>query len=168
MPGFHRNCRNNPDEILRLLHEQDRMDTVPTTTTSIDRAAILRRLGRLTRLMDSAVKLPGTRFRLGLDPLLGLIPGAGDAVSALVSLHMIHQARKLGVSRRILAAMAVNAAADALLGLVPVLGDLFDFAFKANTRNLKLLEKHLADGKGKESDVHLRSWAGSRQARIAV
>jgi len=126
-----------------MFHEKHRMTTVRLNSPH-DLHATLQRLRRLVRVMDGAVSLPGTRFRFGLDPVLGLIPGAGDAFSALISFYMIHQARRLGVGRQVLAAMVANVAADALLGSVPVLGDLFDFAFKANTRNLVLLEKHLA------------------------
>ena len=130
-----------------MFHEEHRMTTVRLNSPH-DRHATLQRVRRLVRVMDGAVSLPGTRFRVGLDPVLGLIPGAGDALSALISIYMIHQARRLGVGKQVLAAMVANVAADALLGSVPVLGDLFDFAFKANTRNLLLLEKHLAELKG--------------------
>lgn len=108
-------------------------------------ADVLKRLRRLTRLMDTTFALPGTRFRIGLDPLLGLIPGLGDGVSALISLYMIVLARRLGVGRGTLVAMLINVGADALLGSIPLLGDLFDFAFKANSRNLKLIQRHLGE-----------------------
>jgi len=134
-----------------------------TTThlnSELERAATLQRIRRIARLMDSAVALPGTRLRFGLDPLLGLVPGAGDVVSALISVYMIHQARRLGVGKQVLGAMVANAAADALLGAVPVLGDLFDFAFKANTRNLMLLEKHLSGNDGVRHAAPPRRFVG--------
>jgi len=145
-----------------MFHEEHRMTTVRSSST-VDRAATLQRLRRLARVMDSAVTLPGTRVRFGLDPLIGLVPVLGDAVSVLVSLYTIQQARKLGVGNRVLAAMAVNVASDALLGAVPVLGDLFDFAFKANTRNLMLLEKYLAKGERRLPTVPPRSFAEFNQ-----
>jgi GNAT superfamily N-acetyltransferase len=142
-----------------MFHEEHRMNTNRRSST-VDRAATLQRMRRLARLMDSAIALPGTRVRIGLDPLLGLIPGAGDVASALISVYMIHHARRLGVGKQVLGAMVANAAADALLGAVPVLGDLFDFAFKANTRNLMLLEKHLAGNNGVRHVAPSRGFVG--------
>lgn len=89
--------------------------------------------------MDSAVRLPGTRFRFGLDPILGLLPGAGDAVSAAISVYLIYEARKLGASRTLLGRMVGNILIDFLVGSIPIVGDLFDFGYKANRRNMKLL-----------------------------
>jgi hypothetical protein len=102
-----------------------------------DRA--IRRLRWLSTLLDSAVRVPGTRFRFGIDPLLGLIPGAGDAVSTLCSLYILYEAARLGRPRTVLARMTANIALDTLVGAIPILGDLFDFAFKANQRNLRLI-----------------------------
>ena len=99
-------------------------------------------LRRLSRMLDSAVAVPGTSFRFGLDPILGLIPGLGDLVSPLFTLGMLWQARDLGVPRVVQLRMIGNAAIDALTGFVPIIGDLFDFAWKANDRNLALLERH--------------------------
>ncbi|MFO1033907.1 MAG: DUF4112 domain-containing protein [Hyphomicrobiales bacterium] len=106
-------------------------------------AAALARLTRLARLMDTNWRIPFTSIRLGVDPLLGLIPGGGDAVSLLVSVYAMHQAHKLGAPKALLGRMAVNAALDAGLGTIPVAGDIFDIFFKANTRNLKLLTDFL-------------------------
>ena len=99
-------------------------------------------LRRVARLLDSAVAVPGTSFRFGLDPVLGLIPGLGDLVSPLFTLGLIWQARDLGVPRVVLMRMIFNAGVDALIGLFPVAGDLFDFAWKSNNKNLALLERH--------------------------
>ena len=109
-------------------------------STSIDAAPRLARLRRLARLMDSSVGLPGTRFRLGLDSLFGLAPVAGDAASALVSLYIVWEARRMGAPKALVVRMLGNIAADTLGGSVPLLGDLFDVAFKSNLRNLALLE----------------------------
>jgi len=108
-----------------------------------EREQILSRLRRITRLLDTAMTIPGTGIRFGLDPLLGLIPGGGDLVSLLMSGFVLHQARRLGLPRHVMARMVMNVGLDALVGAVPLLGDVFDVAFKANVRNLRLIEEHL-------------------------
>lgn len=95
--------------------------------------------------LDNAVRIPGTDWRVGLDPLLGLAPGLGDTVSSVLSGWIVVRAAGLGASPATLARMTGNVLVDALVGSVPVLGDMFDFGFKANQRNLALLEGHLAD-----------------------
>jgi hypothetical protein len=99
-------------------------------------------LRRIARTLDSAVPVPGTSFRFGLDPILGLIPGLGDLVSPLFTLGIVFQARDLGVPRVVQLRMIVNVAIDVLTGFIPIIGDLFDFAWKANNRNMALLERH--------------------------
>jgi hypothetical protein len=99
-------------------------------------------LRRVARALDSAVPVPGTSFRFGLDPILGLIPGVGDLVSPLFTLGMLFQARDLRVPRVVQLRMIFNVAIDVLTGFVPLIGDLFDFAWKANNRNMALLERH--------------------------
>jgi Domain of unknown function (DUF4112) len=101
------------------------------------------RLIALARLMDSAVMLPGVRRGVGLDALLGLVPIAGDVVSALIGLYSVMQARELGASRWLQARMVGNLLVDAALGAVPVAGDLADVFFRAHRRNLKLLQREL-------------------------
>ncbi len=110
------------------------------TSDSIDVAAELAHLRRVALLMDSSFGLPGTRFRLGLDSVLGLAPVAGDAVGALVSLYIVWEARRLGAPGVLIARMLGNVAADTVGGSVPLIGDLLDAAFKSNLRNLALLE----------------------------
>ncbi len=102
----------------------------------------LKRLRRLTRLLDDAVRIPGTKYRLGLDSLIGLVPGAGDIVGGALSAYIIYEASRLGVSRLTLARMLSNMAVDLLLGSVPVAGDIFDVAWKANRKNMDLLDRH--------------------------
>lgn len=102
-------------------------------------------LHRLATWLDSAVRIPGTQVRVGLDPLLGLAPGLGDTVSAILSGWIVVRAAGLGASPATLARMAGNVLVDALVGAVPVLGDIFDVGFRANRRNLALLEGQLAD-----------------------
>jgi hypothetical protein len=99
-------------------------------------------LVRLVFLLDQAVRVPGTRWRVGLDPIIGLLPGGGDALGALLSAGVVLAAARHGVPRIVLARMVFNIGVDALIGAVPLAGDLFDFAWKANTRNLRLLEAH--------------------------
>jgi hypothetical protein len=99
-------------------------------------------LRMLVRFMDDAIPIPGTRYRLGLDSFLGfLVPGAGDAVSALSHVALLFSAFRARVPRVVMMRMVLNAAMDALTGTVPVAGDLFDVAFKANRKNLELLER---------------------------
>ncbi|MEO8020114.1 MAG: DUF4112 domain-containing protein [Pseudomonadota bacterium] len=104
----------------------------------------LRHLRVVARVFDQAFTIPGTKFRFGLDAMFGLIPGLGDIAGALVAVFAIRVARTLGAPPAIQLHMLSNIAIDALVGTVPILGDLFDFAFKAQTRNLALLERWLA------------------------
>ena len=107
----------------------------------IARIKAIKRLRLIASWMDTAFEIPGTGQKAGLDSLIGLIPGIGDAASSLVSLEFIRQGYLLGASNRVLVLMAGNILVDLLVGSIPVLGDLFDVAFKANTKNLQLLEK---------------------------
>lgn len=102
----------------------------------------LERLDALASFMDSAIVVPGTNIRFGADALIGLIPGIGDAVSAGVSCLIILEARRMGAPTHIVARMIGNVAIDGLVGVVPLVGDLFDVAFRANLRNMRLLRKH--------------------------
>ena len=97
----------------------------------------------MARLLDSAVQVPGTRFRIGLDPIIGLVPGIGDVIGAIFSSVIVFQAARLGAPQSTLVRMLANVVVDTLVGEVPLLGDLFDFGWKANTRNIALLEQHL-------------------------
>ncbi|MBI3050555.1 MAG: DUF4112 domain-containing protein [Acidobacteria bacterium] len=114
---------------------------VGTARWGAERVAALR---KIAQLLDAALVVPGTTYRVGLDPILGLIPVLGDLVSPVFTLAILWQARDLGVPRVVQLRMIFNVAIDAVLGAVPLLGDLFDFAWKANLRNLALLERHAA------------------------
>ena len=103
----------------------------------------LERMRRVGWLLDNSIPVPGTRFRLGIDQLIGLVPGIGDLIGGLLSLYIIVESYRLGVPRTLLARMGWNVAVDTLVGEVPVLGDLFDIGFKANVRNLALLDGYL-------------------------
>ena len=100
-------------------------------------------LARLSRVLDAAIRIPGTDIRVGLDPILGLIPGIGDWAGAIGSGYILLHAAGLGAARPTLLRMAVNIGVDMLAGSVPVLGDIFDVAWRANQRNLALLRAHL-------------------------
>jgi hypothetical protein len=105
-----------------------------------------RRLDRLRRvgwLLDNSLPIPGTRFRLGIDQIVGLVPGIGDLVGGVLSLYIIVESGRMGVPRSLLARMGWNVAVDTIVGEIPVLGDLFDIGFKANIRNLALLDGYL-------------------------
>jgi Domain of unknown function (DUF4112) len=117
------------------------------SVSNIERLKTVKRLERFARLMDTAWRIPFTRWRFGLDSVLGLIPGAGDGVNLLLSVYTLHLARKVGAPNSLLLKMAANAGIDFGLGTVPVLGDIFDMYFKSNTRNLKLLKDYLATTK---------------------
>lgn len=97
------------------------------------------RLDRLATLLDNSIRIPGTRIRVGLDGLIGLVPGIGDSLMLLISLYVVLRARMLGAPLSIILQMLVNVALDFVVGSVPVLGDIFDIAFKANIRNVDLL-----------------------------
>jgi len=102
----------------------------------------LEALRKASQLLDSAFVVPGTSYRIGLDPILGLVPGLGDLVSPLFAIGILWQARDLAIPRVVQLRMIFNVAIDAVVGVVPVVGDLFDFTWKANNRNLALLERH--------------------------
>ena len=102
----------------------------------------LRRLDKLSQLLDNAFTIPGTRFRMGLDGIIGLIPGIGDAAGAVLSLYLIFQAARLGLPVSTLLRMVGNVALETVVGAVPVVGDIFDVVWKANIRNMALLRGH--------------------------
>jgi len=102
-------------------------------------------LRTVTRLMDQAVRVPGSPIRFGLDALIGLLPGIGDVVGGVISTWFLVTGARLGAPPTVLARMGLNVAVDALLGAIPLLGDLFDVGWKANVRNLALLESHVSD-----------------------
>ncbi|MBD1384915.1 DUF4112 domain-containing protein [Mucilaginibacter rigui] len=102
---------------------------------------------RISSIMDDKFRIPGTSFRFGLDPILNLIPFAGDVSGFVVSAALLYVMAKNGVSRKVLILMAVNISIDAAVGAIPLLGQISDFYIKANTRNIKLLKEHYHEGK---------------------
>jgi Domain of unknown function (DUF4112) len=110
---------------------------IPRYTTKVNR------LRRLSQLLDNSIPIPGTGYRVGIDPILGLLPGGGDTVAGALGAYIIVEAARMGLPRKVVGQMVGNIIFDSLVGIVPVLGDLFDVGWKANVRNIALLEKHL-------------------------
>lgn len=111
--------------------------------TNENRRATTDRLNKFAWLLDSSIQVPGTRFRVGIDSLIGLIPGFGDAVGALLSSYILAEAARLGVPKATLIRMGLNVALETIVGMIPIAGDIFDMAWKANQRNVRLLGAHL-------------------------
>jgi heme/copper-type cytochrome/quinol oxidase subunit 2 len=107
----------------------------------------LKGIDLMARLMDSQFRVPGTEIRFGLDAIIGLIPGAGDLSTFAVSGYMVMLMAKNGASSYLVARMVLNILIDAVIGAIPLIGDLFDVAFKANTRNLRLMQQHYTEGR---------------------
>jgi len=106
--------------------------------------AVRQRLGRLAWLLDNSIVIPGTRFRVGIDAIVGLIPGLGDLLGVLASSYIVREAARLGAPPSVLTRMAFNVAVEGFVGLIPFFGDVFDAVWKANQRNYALLEEHIA------------------------
>jgi hypothetical protein len=128
-----------------------------TLPASVDEAAV-RRMATVARVLDDGFRIPGTDARIGIDPILGIVPGAGDAVAAGLSLYVVLEAARLGVSFGTLVTMLATIAADAALGSIPVVGVVIDAVFKANVRNLELalsdlvVDEREASGDDRDAD----------------
>ncbi len=105
----------------------------------------LKRLRQISHLLDNAIALPGTDFRIGLDPILGILPGGGDIITGLMSVYIVFEGARMGLPATTLGRMGFNILLDTLTGTIPVIGDFFDVTWKANSQNVMLLEKHLAN-----------------------
>jgi uncharacterized protein DUF4112 len=116
-----------------------KLEDSPMTEPTTDR---FRRLDWLSRILDTAWSIPGTPYRIGLDGVLGLIPGIGDPLGAVLSSYVIFEAARIGAPKHILLRMVGNVAVESLVGVIPVLGDVFDIVWKANVRNVALLRAH--------------------------
>ena len=113
---------------------------------------------RVSRLMDEQFRLPGTNFRFGLDPILNLIPVAGGIGGFAVSTVLLLTMAKYGVSRKVLLIMTLNIILDSTIGAIPIIGNIFDFAYKSNSRNVKLLKEHYEEGKHQGSAKGIIAW----------
>jgi hypothetical protein len=120
-----------------------------------DKELRIQLLRRWARLLDSAFRMPGTNFRFGVDPLIGLIPGIGDLVTPIFGVLIIWHAASLRVPKVIIARMVINAVVDGVVGAVPVFGDAMDFAWRANEWNMALLERHAIPGRPPSSGDYL-------------
>jgi hypothetical protein len=108
-------------------------------------AGVEARIRRVTNILDELVPIPGTRHRFGVDPIIGLIPVVGDVVGALVGLWVIGEATRFGVPRIVVARMSVNLLVDLAVGIIPLIGDIFDFVSRSNSKNLELFKTHALD-----------------------
>ncbi len=117
---------------------------MPRSRPGTDAARRLQRIDRLAWVLDRSI--PIGRWRIGLDPILGLLPGLGDWIGAMLSLYVLYEGARLGVRGGVLARMTLNILVETIVGAVPVLGDLFDFAWKANSRNMALVRRHYRPG----------------------
>jgi hypothetical protein len=112
---------------------------------SSQKLSALRRVRFLAHLLDNSIRLPGINFRVGINPIIGLFPGAGDIIGLILAGYVVLEAARFGLSGSTLARMIFNVLLEATVGSVPVLGDAFDFVWKASAQNLSLLEAHLQD-----------------------
>lgn len=121
----------------------------PMPVTQISKLSKLR---RISRLLDNAITIPGTKISFGLDPILGLLPGGGDTLTGGIAAYIVVEAARMGVSRKVLWKMIGNILIDSFAGTIPVVGDLFDVGWKANVKNIELLEQHLDLAESRKSD----------------
>lgn len=125
------------------------MATRPTHDTDAKMAALrrreasYRRLRHIAKLLDSAIVIPGIGLRVGADAILGLVPGIGDAAMGLVGAYLILEAHRLGAPKSAVARMIANLVLDTAIGAIPVVGDIWDFFFRANDRNMQILARHV-------------------------
>ncbi len=113
---------------------------------------------RVSHLMDEQFRIPGTNFRFGLDPIMNFIPVAGDLGGFAVSTALLLTMAKHGVSRKVLLLMTLNIILDSTIGAIPILGNIFDFAYKSNSRNIRLLKEHYDEGKHQGSGKGIIAW----------
>ena len=121
---------------------ESQFDGIEEVPDSVDEAAV-RRMRFVANLLDDSIRVPGTEFRIGIDPILGILPGAGDAVAAAMSVYIVLESARLGVPFLTLLRMMANVTLDFAIGSVPVIGTLFDATWKANQTNVELAVEHL-------------------------
>jgi hypothetical protein len=122
------------------------------TPTPAKRIATIQKLRRISRVLDNAITIPGTKVSFGLDPILGLLPGGGDTITGGISAYIVVEAARMGLPREVLGQMVGNILLDSFAGTIPILGDLFDVGWKSNVKNIELLEKHLDIADSSQSD----------------
>ena len=121
---------------------ESQFDGIEEVPDSVDEAAV-RRMRFVANLLDDSIRVPGTEFRIGIDPILGILPGAGDAVAAAMSVYIVLESARLGVPFLTLLRMMANVTLDFAIGSVPVVGTLFDAVWKANQKNVELAVESL-------------------------
>lgn len=128
-----------------MAFSQDQFDRIARDLPGFgsDPTSVRRRIEAMEQMLEGMFVLPGTNRRVGLDSIVGLIPVVGDIATAAMGAWMVWEARNLGMSKWQLTRMAANVGFDTVLGAVPLVGDVFDFFFKSNTKNLKIIRKHL-------------------------
>lgn len=120
--------------------------SIPLASLSTAQESALKRVQTLSLLTDNLITIPGTEIGIGLDPIIGLLPAGGDIAGIVVSSYIVLEAARFGVPHSTVLRMVLNLLFDGLIGMVPMLGDLVDVGWKANTRNLRLLESHITEG----------------------
>ena len=129
-----------------------------------------RRIERVTHALDELIGIPGTSVKVGLDPIVGLIPVVGDAIAGIVGAWVIAEAARFGIPRIVIARMVVNLVVDLAIGPIPFLGDLYDVVFRSNSRNLALFRRHALEPEAStrgEPGVLRRPGAARGRRRVA-
>jgi hypothetical protein len=124
---------------------QDQMDQMAKSLPSMSRDphSVRKRVEAMEQLLERSFHIPGTKVPIGLDSIVGLVPVLGDVATAAMGAYMVWEARNLGMSKFQLMRMAANVGVDTLLGAIPLAGDLFDFIWRSNSKNLRIIKKHL-------------------------
>lgn len=131
---------------VKVVYDPRRGSTPPASLESVE---------RMTKLLDSKFKIPGTNIRFGLDPILSLMPVVGDLITLVISSMLIYTMRNHGASRKVVVMMMLNAGLDTIIGAVPLVGTVFDVFYRSNERNLRLLKEHYYEGKHQGSGTGL-------------
>jgi hypothetical protein len=133
----------------------DEEGNVTSVSDDETRGDVRARLEWLAWLLDSSIPVPGTRFTIGIDALIGLFPFIGDLVGVALSSYIINEAARLGASRAVLLRMAFNVGVEGVVGIIPIAGDVFDAAWKANQKNVRLLDQWVAQPRAAERSSRL-------------
>ncbi|QDT37080.1 DUF4112 domain-containing protein [Stratiformator vulcanicus] len=145
--GIVKEALTGPPPAARIMKRRQKMPT------DLEIDAAIARLERLANSTDELFRVPGTNIKFGLDSIVGLVPGLGDVATALVSVLFITEGARLGIRRSVLMRMVVNIITDSTVGAVPLAGDVFDVAFKSNTKNLALLKREIEKQRAKTDRI---------------
>lgn len=133
------------------MSESSSNELATTSPDPIDHHKALTRIEWLERWLENAIAIPGTKYRVGLDALIGLLPVAGDLTTAILSLYILWEARRFELAGKDYAKMLGNIGVDLLIGLLPLIGDYADFTWKSNSRNLRIIKEHIETQKALRS-----------------